>query len=388
MGVIVSQTALAAFSVGEAVTTVADRLEAEQVTEGLDSGSWPKEAAFTGSIVAGMVGAYELTCENAYRRSAELGADYILWAAQGNFYGDEALALSRLSQIALDPFNNPYRTAVSDFYYNVKKSPDETKGYISYFDGVEPSTAVFYLANHVVSTYSVDAEDRRLWRQGLIDRLAQVDDSSMFPVMALGIATWALAKSGPLDDVLIDPSMQGAAYWNFKALTDLPDLLVSHQVPKGLPHAGSFYWQFHHEQGDPNGYTEDTIYATLGLIAASQINPNPNIEAAILAAQKALIDGISVDGTVWEHLSQEGETFYIYAGEMLQVLFESAIPGDINLDGRIDSSDFTMLADYWLVFDCCGEYTWCEGADLNRSGRVDFIDFEIMVDHWLKGVKE
>jgi len=387
VGIMVSQTALAA-SVGETVRTVADRLEAEQITEGFDSGSWPNEAAFTGSIVAGLVGAYELTCENIYRRSAELGADYILWTAQGNFYGDEAFALARLSQIVVeDPLNNPYRTAVSDFYYNVKKSPDGIKGYISYFAGIEPSTAVFYLANHVVSAYSVDAEDRQLWRQGLIDRLAQVDDSSLFPVMALGVATWALVETGPLDETFIDPSSQGTAYWNFKTLTDLPDLLVSHQVPEGRPYAGSFYWQFHHEEGDPNGYTEDTIFATLGLIAASRANPDPKVDAAVLAAREALLDGISTDGRVWEHLSQEGEGYSVYAGEMLQVLWELAIPGDLNLDGRIDSSDFTILADHWLASDC-GEYAWCDGTDLDRSGQVDFIDLEMMVNNWLQGVEK
>jgi hypothetical protein len=298
-----------------------------------------------------------------------------------------------LSQIAGDPLDNPYRTAVRDFYDNVKKSPHGTKGYINYFDEIETSSAVFYLANHVVSTYSVDAKDRQVWRQGLIDRLAQVDDASSFPVMALGLATWALAQTGSLDKTLIDPALQGTAYWHSKTLKDLPDLLISHQVSEEQPHAGSFYWQFYHDQGDPNGYTEDTIFATLGLIVASRENLDPKVETrrdldeAVLAARNALLNGISADGRVWEHLSRKGVIFYAYAGEMLQVLSQLAPPRDLNLDGCIDSSDFAILADHWFDSICEEENAWCAGSDLDRNGHVDFIDLEMMVDYWLQGVE-
>jgi len=159
--------------IGEAIGAIADRLEAEQVPDGVSAGIWPGEALYTGSIIAGMVSAYELTCDPNYRASAELGGDHILWAAKGDFYGDEALALTRLSQIASDPCDNPWRTVVRDFYCAVKNDVNSTEGYISQFIGTEPSTAVFYLANYVVAAYYVDAEDKQIWRQGLVDYLAQ-----------------------------------------------------------------------------------------------------------------------------------------------------------------------------------------------------------------------
>ena len=388
--VMLNQVHLIASPIAEAVKTVADSLGGEQIKNGVSAGSWPGEADFTGSIVAGMVSAYELTCDSAYRSSAELGGDYILWAAQSNFYGDEAFALTRLSQIATDPYDNPYRTAVSDYYYNVKHSTGGTYGYVSSVARAEPSTAVFYLANHVVAADYVDAEDRQIWRQGLIDRLSRIDDSSNFPVMALGIATWALAQTGPLDETSIVSSShffgEGAPYWNAKKLADLPYILLGHQVPDGQPGAGSFYWQFQHDEGNPNGYgyTEDTIFATRGLVAASWANPDLGLNSAILAARRTLLDGISSEGKVWERLSQEGVVYSAYAGEMLQVLGELVIPGDLDLDGSVNSFDYAVFADNWRAADC-GKCSLCNGADLDHNGEVDLVDFEIMVDSWLKG---
>jgi len=196
---------------------------------------------------------------------------------------------------------------------------DTTQGCTGRFVGTEPSTVVFYVAHQVVAAYYVDAGDKRIWRQGLIGWLSRVDDSSQFPVMALGVATWALAQTGPLDDSLITPSGEGAPYWIGKTLKDLPDLLLSHQVAEGQPGAGSFYWQFQHGEGDLNNCTEDAIFATLGLVAASKANPAPNLDSAILAARDALLGGVTSHGMVWERLSQEGKICYAYASEMLQV---------------------------------------------------------------------
>jgi hypothetical protein len=387
VAVMLNQTLLATSSIGEAIRTVADRLQTEQITEGLNSGSWPDEAGFTGSIVAGMVSAYELTCESGYKSSAELGGDYILSVAQGNFFGDEAFALTRLSQITADPGDNSWRTAVVEFYRNVKNASSGTDGYIAGFSVFDPSTAVFYVSNHVVAAYYAGAEDRRVWRQRLIESLSRVDDSCVFPVMALGAATWALALTGPLDETIIDPSGQGVAYWSGKKLADLPGLLTSHQVPDGQPNAGSFYWQFGHADDSPSGFTEDTILGTCGLVACSWASPDPDLDSAVLAARAALLDGISAEGKVSEHLSQEGLTYYVYAGEMLEVLGEIVIPEDLNLDGGVNSHDFTALASNWRASDC-SRHCWCDGADLDQSGEVDFVDLQIMLDKWFKGTSD
>jgi len=386
MGVILIQTPLVASSlIGEAVEAVSNRLVSEQVKNGSSKGSWPSEINLTGSIVSGMVSAYELNCKEECKRSAEWGGEYVLWAAQNNFYGDEVYALTRLSQIASDPCNNSWHTTVSEFYYNVKYSAGGTENYISNFYGIELSTAVFYMANHVVSAYYIDAEDKEIWRNGLIELLSRVDDYSVYPVMALGAATWALATTGPLDETSIHSSGEGAPYWEHKKLTDLPDLLLSHQVQDGQPGAGGFYWQFGHTDNSPNGYTEDAIFATRGLVAAYWADPDPNLKSAILMSRTALLNGISSDGEVRERLSQEGSIYNTYAGEMLQVLGELVVPGDLDIDGSINYSDYALFINNWHASDCC-EYCGCYGADIDKNGKVEFIDLNIMTDNWLNGV--
>jgi len=341
-----------------------------------------------------MVGAYEVEGDANYKTCAELGGDYILYSAQGNFYGDEAFALSRLSQISNNSSQNIWRTALIDFYFNVEHDVDGIEGYISQFVGAEPSTAVFYIANHVVAAYYVHAEDKQIWRQALIDYLAQVDDSSDFPVMGLGVATWALATTGSLDNTLIDPSGAGAAYWNGKKLADLTDLLRSHQVPKGEGYAGSFYWRFDHSGGGSgegaSGYTEDAIFASLGLMAASGIN------ASIRAVREALLRGVGRTGIVWEHLSQQGAIYSAYAGEMLHVLSEIGIPGwapvgpfiyDLDDDDSIGPGDLSMFACCWLHPSSdsgCSGLLPCIDCDFDCDGFVGPGDLSWFATGWLK----
>ncbi|MBN2589579.1 MAG: hypothetical protein JXA96_06945 [Sedimentisphaerales bacterium] len=296
-------TSGSAMPIRESVENIADRLVSEQSKDIVNMGIWPNEGDFTGSIVAGMVDAYELTCDPTYKESAELGGNYILWSSFGSFfYGDEAYALTRLSDISDDPNNNSWRDALIDFFYFVETEPGGTQVYIDSFIGSEPSAAVFYMACNVVAAYYVDANDKEIWRQGLIDWLSIIDDNtSWYPVVALGATTWALAKTTPLNETFIDPNAQevlfwdkmidpngfGVPYWKDKKLMDLPNLLLSHQVPDGEPYAGSFYWRFEynaddpnsyaHDLTDPNGFTEDTIFPVMGLAAAAEaarVEPN------------------------------------------------------------------------------------------------------------------
>jgi len=321
------------------IEAIASRLEQNQVKVGVCEATWPEEENFTGSIVAGIVCAYELTGNITYIISAELGGNYIISSAKGNFCGDEVFALCRLSQISPAPSDNPWRTAVSDFYRDVKNDVDGTEGYISQFAAAETSTAVFHLAYYVVAAHSVEAEDKEIWREALINYLARIDDHcSDFPVMALGIATWALAATGPLNDTLIDPSGIGTAYWSGKKLADLPALVLSHQVPDGELYKGSFYWRFDHSDGGSgcgvSGYTEDAIFATLGLICASRANPALDADAAIRAACQALLGAVNSEGKVMEHLGAKNSDSCTFGGEMLLVLGEQATNGNLITESK------------------------------------------------------
>ncbi len=397
---IACQACFGALPISDAINVCADRLDEQQTKIGGDAGSWPLEIGYTGSIVAGLVGAYEGEGDVSWKLAAEMGGDYILSSAGGNFFGDEAFALSRLSEISDDPSNNIWRTVLTDFYFDIVLGEGGTEDYIANFDLTEPSTAVFYIANHVAAAYYVNAGDKQIWRQALIDYLAKVDDdSSYFPVLALGVATWALAPTGSLDSTLIDPSGVGAAYWSGKRLEDLPGLLMSHQAPAGEPYTGSFYWRFDHNtdgsDAEASGYTEDAIFGSLGLIAASEADPSLDIDASIHTAREALLEGVDSDGTVSEHLSGLGESYYAYAGEMLQVLGEFVLNGwepavciyDLDGDDFIGPGDFSLFACCWLHLagdsGCAGSFP-CLDSDFDCDGLVGPGDLSWFATGWLK----
>ena len=299
-----------ALLIGEAIEAIGDQLVSAQGP----SGGWPGEAGFTGSIVAGLANAYEITGKAAYSTAAQLGGDYIISTAGGNFYGDEAYALARLTDITGD---TSYANAARNFYDSLNTIP-----YIAAFTATERSNAVFYVAEHAVAANMVGAADAGLWRAGLILYLSQIaDDEAFYPVQSLGVATWALAKSGPMDGTEIDPFDIGEAYWSDVTLADLPALLLSHQVASGA-YEGSFYVRYDHDAPgvgfEASGYTEDTVFGTLGLIASGGSADD------ILAARMALALGVNSAGDVYEHIWSGGASYYVYGGEVLQAIPEPA----------------------------------------------------------------
>lgn len=326
-------------NVDDVVEAIAVRLEQAQDKMGWNMGSWPEEELFTGSLTAGMVGAYECTGNYVYRTASRRAGYYILRAGNqmGNLLGDEAYALVRLSEISRlmeSGLSDVWLFNLSEFYASMRKTGPGYEGttelYLSYFEGEEPSTTVFLLAHYVVGAYYADDADKELWRDALVRHLSYVDDECSHPVMALGAATWALAQIDGLDDTPL-ASEGGSTYWEGTVLRDLPALLLSHQVPAGEAYGGSFYWRFDHSEVVPGGigygFTEDAIYATLGLVAAASAAGNDDANEAfvlaITAAQEALLRGVDEDGEVYEHLAQVGQKYHAYAGEMLQALWST-----------------------------------------------------------------
>jgi len=308
-------TAATAGSWDGAVVQVADHLVAVQHSDG----TWFREKDFTGSIVAGLVQAYEATGNDAYLTAAKSGASYILSSAGGNFFGDEAHALIRPTETTGDP---AYSDAVRDFYDGL-----DTAQYVIGFDETDRSNAVFYIAHHAVAANMVGAKDAKIWHQSLIQSLAWIDDDvAYYPVMSLGVATWALAQIGPMDDTKVDPDGIGEDYWVDVKLSDLPDILATHQVSSG-DRAGSFYYRLGHSRGpapETSGYTEDTIYGLLGLIAAD--DAGWDFDQEIQNARGALSQAVSDNNVVQCHIWSWSPLHYTYGGEMLQAAVPSTPP--------------------------------------------------------------
>ena len=61
------------------------------------------------------------------------------------------------------------------------------------------------------------------------------------------------------------------------------------------------------------------------------------------------------------------------------------IPGDANLDGRVDGSDVTILADNWQYGVGSPPKDWSDG-DFNGDGKVDGSDVTILAMNWQYGV--
>lgn len=343
-------------SAEDLVEAMASRLERTQVFDGLAMGSWAEEEMFTGSMTSGLVCAYEWTDELSYRVAANWGGYFILGIAdpQGNLLGDEAYALARLGEIFPEAPEgvwtwNVWAQAIKEFYASPRRPGYETTpGYLANFDHDEPSTATYFMAHHVMAVYHADDIDKEFWRDALIKHLSRVDDTANFPVMALGAATWALATIGALDDTPV-ASEESTPYWDGVALSDLPALLLGHQVPEGVPFAGSFYWRLDHTAGGTEGvvagYTEDAIYGAMGLVAAAQASEDSvakeELEAGIASAHAILIEGVDADGKVYEHLSREGAAYHAFAGEMLQVLWRVKTYWDVqeDLDAAAESDE-------------------------------------------------
>ena len=355
----------------DAVHTIASNVQSNQVAiQGESYGSWPGEEAFMGAIVNGMVSAYIMTGDAVYSGAAWQGAvsmhtyqDFGQWQIY-NFYGDQVLAFARLEQLqAEDARFDIWGSVLNQYYDDVQDIGDPfrtdmlfgTKQYI--MNGLwqgEISSNVYYLANHAVAAFMADAEDKAIWREGLIKGLALVnDDDAQFPVMGLGAATWALATTGPLDDTPVDPAAEEGSQWFGVVLADLPAILLSHQVPVGGFDEGSFYWRYDH--GDAGlgvvaeGYTEDAIYGALGLLAAWEASdPNDpihaDLEEGVLAAAVAVLSNLKDDGLVYEHLSIEdgAQDRLVYASDVLFLIGELGL----NLDFDLDMLDDVMtLAD-------------------------------------------
>jgi hypothetical protein len=374
---------------GDSIVRLADRLTAEQLRSGPLAGAWLGEEAYTGSIVTGLVRAYTLTCDNRYRQAAGMGEQFFIEAAEGNLYGDEAYALTLLDEI-LGPVPGGRSAAAATFYANVRrKTPGGTRGYILQYSQAELSAAVFYLAYHTVAAHRVEDKDKNLWRQGLIASLSQVSDATaVFPVMSLGVATWALAQTGSLDHSLIDPSGKGALCWRQMRFCDLPDVLLSHQVGAEGPISGSFYWRFDHgDQGTGeavSGYTEDLVFACLGLVMAARACPDADVEAGINSAYRALLASLAGKDLVSEHLTLASDSSALYAGEVLQVLKALSLPADLDLTGKVDLRDFSRWAGNWQQSDG-GSFCDCNFArsDLDCDGRVDWRDMACIAGGWM-----
>ena len=364
----------------DAIDRAADDLVNDQTIDGNWVNSPVAPDGTTGESVAGLVRAYELTDEANYKAAAQFGATYCLYDEGGyhlgtglydyGLYGVGAYALTRVSDIQANPASNTWRTAVDNFYEQVRTGPG-TQNYIDYYFSVpEDTSAVYDVARHTMAAYYVNATDKGLWRQGLIDALADVDDGDDAPVMALGSAIWGLAWTGPMDATLV--STDAGSTFNNVPLSDLPDMLVSHQTLEG-----DFYTLFDHSAGP--GYTETTVMAALGMEAAYENDTSLWYGYNIRDARNSLTEGVDPDGQVyWKINDYSEDRYYFLAGETLEVLRE-LLCGDATEDGWVGADDLAIILTWW------GTNGDRRHGDLTGDGFIGVDDYVQVLTCWGQG---
>ena len=355
----------------DVVADAADRLAANQSV----SGDWGEEG-FVGEAMTGLACTQLVVANDDYRDAANAAGDFVLAEAgyspaSGTYdvplYAAEAYGLTRLSQITSTPFHNPWRTATGDLFSEIRRRSGTTADFIddivSDYGSSFVGTAVYDIARFTATAGYVSDVSLPTWRSKLMDTLADIDDDADAPALALGSAVWALAATGEMDDTTLSGS---SSVLNGKKLSELPGMMADLQDVDG-----SFFWTF---GGDYPGYTEPTVMAALGLMAANGGAYSSEISAAV----SALEDGVDVDGAAYFLIGDDStdDSFY-FAGETLEALAPAAaVPGDANGDGVVDDLDLTALAAHWQQPGGLAQ------GDFNGDGFISDLDLTVLATAW------
>ena len=352
----------------------ADRLADNQSL----AGDWGEEG-FVGEVMTGLACTHLVVADDYYKNAANAAGDFVLAEAGYGptaglyavpLYAAEAYGLTRLSEISSDPFHNPWRTAASDLFDEIRRHSGTMAGFIdqivSGYGSGSIGTAVYDVARFTATAGYVTDVNLPVWRTKLMDTLADVDDYADAPVLALGAAVWALAATGDMDDTTLSGS---SPVLNGKKLSELPGMLAALQDGDG-----SFFWTF---AGDYPGYTEPTVMGALGLMAADDGAYSSEISAAV----SALADGVDGDGAAYYFIGDDStDGSYYFAGEALEVIApEAAVPGDANGDGVVNDLDLTAVATHWQQPGGLAQ------GDLNGDRFVDDLDLTVLATAWPAG---
>lgn len=96
-----------------------------------------------------------------------------------------------------------------------------------------------------------------------------------------------------------------------------------------------------------------------------------NVKIGLYSASERYFEGVIDEVRIYPRALDESEIQQIY--------LEGALTADMEPDGDVDFSDFTVLVDFWGT---SGNST----ADLNCDGIVDINDLTVFVDEWLSSV--
>lgn len=120
------------------------------------------------------------------------------------------------------------------------------------------------------------------------------------------------------------------------------------------------------------------------IIADGVILPESYFDFDVMLAEGSIVDFVLGNGLADNIF---GDETFLRAIILVPEYQTTAIPGDANVDGKVDGSDVTILADNWQAGVSGGDsnVTW-EMGDFNGDGKVDGSDVTILADNWQYGV--
>ncbi|MGB8225551.1 MAG: hypothetical protein WCE45_01605 [Sedimentisphaerales bacterium] len=75
-----------------------------------------------------------------------------------------------------------------------------------------------------------------------------------------------------------------------------------------------------------------------------------------------------------------------YAHWRLEI--EPNIPGDLNINGKVNFEDYSILAENFSRTDCNSNNGWCSYSDIDKNGTVDYNDLSEFSNNWLWDVND
>ena len=270
--------ALSAFSwasvvpLNDALKRAADWLVAEQDTDG----DWvpPDEQGFIGEPTVGLIAAFGIIGDAAYKTAAETAAEKILLdagygtpAAPNPFdaptFGTEAYALARLGEIST---SRDWTGIAKELFDQITLGGNTYANTAEFADGIiadaissphtDLSEAVYSLARFAVASDLSGGADTSVWVDKLKSNFASVTSTENYQTHALALTVWALGTIGPYPT----DTVGGTGPFMNNTFAELPTELVNLQSVDG-----GFAALF---DGTFPGETEPTALGVLGLKAA------------------------------------------------------------------------------------------------------------------------
>ena len=256
------------------------------------------------------------------------------------------------------------------------------------------------------ATYAPGQVGQAFSFDGVDDRVQLPDSDSLKLTESLSIEGWVSVRSYPtfsgvilfrgddrggLDPYQVYISAGGNVRFLVSSLTGSASVKAPVPVPLN---------QFVHFAGTLDDTTGVMRLYVNGALAAERVtdvrpfreldaNSNPGIGIGNhggypITPHNFPLNGLIDELSVYNRALTSEEVQGIYNSGSEGKINVARLPGDANLDGKVDAADLNVLAQNWQRSD---GVDW-EGGDFTGDGRVDAADLNVLAQNWLAGIDD